>query len=58
MPKSDPVNWQPISQMPLIASMIDSALEDTREHLATLTKGPSPINRIAIVGRNSVCGSY
>ena len=24
----------------------------------TVTKGPCPINRIAIVGRNSVCGSY
>ena len=43
MPKSDPVNWQPISQMPLIASMIDGALVDTREHLATLTSAlPTP----------------
>jgi hypothetical protein len=33
-----PVNWQPISQMPLIARMIDDALNDTREHLATLEK--------------------
>jgi hypothetical protein len=32
------VNWQPISQMTLIASMIDTCLDDTREHLATLTK--------------------
>lgn len=39
MEQSDPVNWQPISQMPLIASMID----DTREHLATLTSAlPTP----------------
>ena len=38
MPANDRVNWQPISQMPLIASMIDTALDDTREHLATLTK--------------------
>lgn len=38
MPSSDPVNWQPIRHMPLIASMIDGALDDTREHLATLTK--------------------
>jgi len=38
MPNTDPVNWQPISQMPLIASMIDGALDDTREHLATLGK--------------------
>lgn len=37
MPPSEPVNWQPISQMPLIASMIDGALSDTRDHLQTLT---------------------
>lgn len=38
MPHAEPVNWQPISQMPLIASMIDTALDDTREHIATLTE--------------------
>ena len=38
MPHKDPVNWQPISEMPLIASMIDGALEDTREHIETLTE--------------------
>jgi hypothetical protein len=38
MPANDRVNWQPISQMMLIASMIDTSLDDTREHLATLTK--------------------
>jgi hypothetical protein len=38
MPKTNPVNWQPISQMPLISSMIDTALNDTREHLGTLSK--------------------
>jgi hypothetical protein len=38
MPHTDPVNWQPISEMPLIASMIDGALDDTREHLETLTE--------------------
>ena len=38
MPDADPVNWQPISQMPLIASMIDGALNDTRDHLGTLNK--------------------
>ena len=38
MPHKDPVNWQPISEMPLIASMIDGALEDTREHMETLTE--------------------
>jgi hypothetical protein len=38
MPKSNPVNWQPISQMPLVASMITTSLNDTREHLDTLTK--------------------
>ena len=38
MPNANPVNWQPISQMKLIASMIDDALGDTSEHLHTLTK--------------------
>jgi hypothetical protein len=38
MPKTNPVHWQPISQMPLISSMIDTALNDTREHLGTLSK--------------------
>ena len=38
MPHSDPVNWQPISEMPLIARMIKHALDDTREHLETLAK--------------------
>ncbi len=38
MPDADPVNWQPISQMPLIASMIDGALDDTREHVETLNE--------------------
>jgi len=38
MPKANPVNWQPISQMPLISSMIDTSLNDTREHLGTLSK--------------------
>jgi hypothetical protein len=38
MPANDQMNWQPISQMPLIASMIDTALDDTRQHLATLTE--------------------
>jgi hypothetical protein len=38
MPANEQVNWQPIGQMPLIASMIDTALDDTREHLATLTE--------------------
>ena len=36
MPHSKQVNWQPISQIPLIASMIAGAFDDTREHLATL----------------------
>ncbi len=30
----------------------------TKDSFPGATKGPSPINRIAIVGRNSVCGSY
>jgi hypothetical protein len=38
MPNANPVNWQPISQMKLIASMIDDALGDTREHLQALTR--------------------
>jgi hypothetical protein len=38
MPHSDPVNWQPISEMPLIASMINDALDDTRDHIKTLTE--------------------
>lgn len=38
MPKTNQVNWQPISQVPLIASMIDTSLNDTREHLGTLAK--------------------
>ena len=38
MPKANQMNWQPISQMPLISSMIDTSLNDTREHLATLSK--------------------
>ena len=38
MPHEDPVNWQPIRAMPLIARMIDDALDDTREHLGTLAE--------------------
>jgi hypothetical protein len=38
MPKTKQVNWQPVSQMPLISSMIDTSLNDTREHLDTLSK--------------------
>ena len=38
MPKTNQVNWQPISQIPLISSMIDTSLNDTREHLGTLSK--------------------
>ncbi len=38
MPHSEEVNWQPISEMPLIASLIDEALEDTRAHIKTLTE--------------------
>jgi hypothetical protein len=38
MAKTEPVNWQPISQLPLIASMISTSLTETREHLGTLTK--------------------
>jgi hypothetical protein len=38
MPSSERVNWQPISHMPLVASMIDDALSDTVDHVQTLTK--------------------
>src|SRR5271166_471155 len=38
MPSSEHVNWQPISQMSLVASMIDSALNDTADHIRTLTE--------------------
>ncbi len=38
MPHSAPVNWQPISEMPLIAGMIDEALDDTRAQIKTLTE--------------------
>jgi hypothetical protein len=38
MPNAHQVHWQPISQMPLISSMIDTALNDTHEHLGTLSK--------------------
>jgi len=38
MPSSEPVNWQPMSQMPLVAGLIDGALGDTGDHLHTLTK--------------------
>ena len=41
MPPPESVNLQPISQLPLIASMIDGALGDTAEHLRTLTKARS-----------------
>ena len=41
MPDADPVNWQPISQMSLIASMIDGALDDTRDHVGTLSEARS-----------------
>jgi hypothetical protein len=38
MPKANQVNWLPISQMPLISSLIDMSLNDTREHLGALSK--------------------
>ncbi len=54
MPHEDPVNWQPIREMPLIARMIDGALDDTREHLKTVAEArlrphvldDSTINRV------------
>ena len=41
MPADDQVNWQPISQMALIASMLSTTLDDTREHLASLAEAKS-----------------
>jgi hypothetical protein len=38
MPPTEQINWQPLSQIALLASMIDGALEDTREQLETLTE--------------------
>ena len=38
MPSSERVTWQPISQMSLVANMIDSALNDTADHIQTLTE--------------------
>ena len=38
MTSSERVNWQPISRMPLVTSMIDGALTDTADHLQTLLK--------------------
>jgi hypothetical protein len=38
MPLPERVNWQPISQISLVASMIDGALNDTADHIQTLTK--------------------
>lgn len=38
MSHDDRVNWQPISEMPLIGGMIDGALDDTRDHIRTLTE--------------------
>ncbi|MFX6876770.1 hypothetical protein ABTH39_19600, partial [Acinetobacter baumannii] len=38
MPHSEPVNWQPITLMPLIANMIAGALTDSRDQLGTLTQ--------------------
>lgn len=38
MSHAEPVNWQPISQMPLIARMIADALDDTRDQFKTLTQ--------------------
>jgi hypothetical protein len=50
MPKTKQVNWQPISQMPLISAMIDTSLNDTREHLDTLSK---PSLEVATIGSDT-----
>lgn len=37
------VNWQPLSALPLIASMIDGMLEDAKQQYATLVQcRPTP----------------
>ena len=62
MPTSERVNWQPISRMPLVASMIDDALSDTADHLQTLTKAraqphvldDATINRVERVHREQL----
>jgi len=38
MSHNSPVNWQPISEIPLIARMIDEALDDTRARIEMLTE--------------------
>lgn len=47
MAKAESVNWQPVSQMPLIASMISASLADTQEHLGTLAEAR---NRPRVLG--------
>jgi hypothetical protein len=34
----EPVIWQPLSALPLVSHLIDSALTDGAEHIETLTK--------------------
>jgi hypothetical protein len=34
----EPVTWQPLSALPLVSHLIDSALTDGAEHIETLTK--------------------
>jgi hypothetical protein len=41
MSSFDQIKWQPITQLPLIGSMIDGALNDTRDRLHTLTEARS-----------------
>jgi hypothetical protein len=51
---TEPVNWQPISEIPLIASMIDVALDDTRVHLTTLTEARA---RPHLLDDDTICRS-
>jgi hypothetical protein len=46
----DQVKSRPISQLPLIGSMIDGALNDTRDHLQTLVWGSSLSSVISLLG--------
>jgi hypothetical protein len=38
MPSSEPVTWHPISRMPLVAGMIDTALGDTSRQIHLLSQ--------------------
>jgi hypothetical protein len=55
MPSSEQANWQPISQLPLTAGMIDGAVDDTAEHMQMLAEARARPHVLddAIVGSNA-----